>query len=187
MKVWLMNTTTKSGPRTNDAPLDNFSNCHVGILRHLADLGDLPALLAPAARARRIAEEALGFFREAVFEHHSEEEKDLFPAVLASAEPGEERERVLAMTQRLTREHRAVEALWKKLEPGLKQVAKGHESTLDSQEIERLVRQYTEHAAYEEAEFLPLSQQILGRNANHMAALGMSLHMRHLPAFKMHV
>lgn len=182
-----MNTQTQSAQTSRDAPLDNFSNCHVGILKHLTDLGDLPALLAPAARARRIAEEALGFFREAVFEHHSEEERELFPAVLASAEPGEEREHVLAMTQRLTREHRAVEALWKKLEPALKQVAKGHDNSLDGEELDRLVRQYAEHAAFEEAEFLPLSQRILGRNANHMAALGMSLHMRHLPAFKMHV
>lgn len=30
-----------------------------------------------------------------------------------------------------------------------------------------------------ETEFLPLSQTILGRNSNHMAALGLSLHMRH--------
>ena len=27
--------------------------------------------------------------------------------------------------------------------------------------------------------FLPLSQTILGRNSNHLAALGMSMHMRH--------
>lgn len=171
----------------DDSPLDNFSNCHAGILKHLSDLGDLPALLAPAARARRIAGEALGFFRAAVFEHHAEEEAELFPAVLSSATPGEERNHVLQMTQRLTREHRALEALWNKLEPGLKQVAKGHETKLDAAELERLVKLYFEHAVYEEAEFLPQSQKILGRNANHMAALGMSLHMRHLPPFKMYV
>lgn len=184
-----MNDTASaaSASKSAGAPLDDFSNCHSGILKHLAALGELPALLEPAARARRIATEALGFFREAVFEHHSEEEKELFPAVLASAQPGAEREHVLQMTQRLTSEHREVEALWKKLEPGLKQVAKGHDTTLDGPELERLVRQYVAHAAFEEAEFLPLSQRILSRNANHMAALGMSLHMRHLPAFKMHV
>ena len=43
-----------------------------------------------------------------------------------------------------------------------------------------LVASYRGHASYEEAVFLPLSQQILSRNANHMAALGMSLHMRHV-------
>lgn len=169
------------------APLDNFSNCHAGILKHLADLGDLPALLAPAQRARRIAGDALQFFREAVFEHHAEEEMELFPAVLASARTGEEQERVRAIIQRLTAEHRDVEDLWKKLEPGLKQVAKGTETDVDTAGLTHLVSRYSAHAAYEEAEFLPLSQQILGRNANHMAALGMSLHMRHLPPFKSYV
>ena len=40
---------------------------------------------------------------------------------------------------------------------------------------------YQAHAAFEEATFLPLSQTILGRNDHHMAALGLSLHMRHTP------
>lgn len=175
-----MNAYAMTG-RADDAPLNTFTNCHAGIQRHLADLGDLPMLLAPAQRARRIAEEALGFFRAAVFEHHAEEEAELFPAVLKSAAAGAEHERVRAITERLTREHRAVEALWKSLEPGLKQVAKGHDSKLETAELERLIQQYAAHAAFEEAEFLPLAQQILSRNANHMAALDLSLHLRHMP------
>jgi hypothetical protein len=39
---------------------------------------------------------------------------------------------------------------------------------------------YLAHARLEEDVFLPLSQTILGRNSNHMAALGMSMHMRHV-------
>jgi hemerythrin-like domain-containing protein len=162
-----------------NAPISNFSNCHSGILKRLNALDELPALLAPAARARQIAEQSLEFFREAIFEHHLEEERELFPAVIASAQPGEELERVKAMAKRLTEEHRMVEALWKRLEKGLKQVAKGHSTDLDVGEVQRLVTEYTAHAAYEEAEFLPLSEVILGRNSNHMAALGLSLHMRH--------
>lgn len=72
-----------------------------------------------------------------------------------------------------------VEALWKRLEKGLKPVAKGHSTDLDVTEVHRLVEEYTAHARFEEAEFLPLSEIILGRNSNHMAALGLSLHMRH--------
>jgi hemerythrin-like domain-containing protein len=170
-----MNTTVDT-----DAPLNNFSNCHTGIVKRLKALDELPALLEPAARARQIAEESLEFFREAIFEHHLEEERELFPAVIASAQPGEELERVKAMAKRLTDEHRAVETLWKQLEKGLKQVAKGHSTNLDVGEIHRLVTEYQAHAAYEEAEFLPLSEKILGRNSNHMAALGLSLHMRHV-------
>lgn len=162
-----------------DAPISNFTNCHSGIIKRLNALDELPALLEPAARARQIAEQSLEFFREAIFEHHLEEERELFPAVLASAQPGEELEKVKAMTRRLTEEHRMVEALWKRLEKGLKQVAKGQSTDLDISEVQRMVTEYTAHARYEEAEFLPLSEAILSRNSNHMAALGLSLHMRH--------
>lgn len=41
----------------------------------------LPALLAPAAQARQIASDSLRFFREAIFEHRLDEERDLFPTV----------------------------------------------------------------------------------------------------------
>lgn len=168
-------------PVDADAPLNNFSNCHAGIVKRLTALDELPALLEPAARARQIAEESLEFFREAIFEHHLEEERELFPAVMASAQPGAELERVKAMAKRLTDEHRAIEALWKQLEKGLKPVAKGQSTRLDVSELHRLVTEYKAHATFEETEFLPLSEEILGRNSNHMAALGMSLHMRHVP------
>ncbi len=166
-------------PVNTDAPLTNFAHCHEGILKRLNALDELPALLEPAARARQIAEQSLEFFREAIFEHHLEEERELFPAVLASAQPGEELEKVKAMVKRLTEEHRMVEALWKRLEKGLKPVAKGHSTDLDVTEVHRLEEEYTAQARFEEAEFLPLSEIILGRNSNHMAALGLSLHMRH--------
>jgi hemerythrin-like domain-containing protein len=166
-------------PVNTDEPLNNFSDCHAGIVKRLTALDELPALLEPAAKARQIAEESLEFFREAIFEHHLEEARDLFPAVIASAQPGAELERVKAMAKRLTDEHRAIEALWKQLEKGLKPVAKGQSTRLDVSELHRLVTEYKAHAAYEETEFLPLSEEILGRNSNHMAALGLSLHMRH--------
>lgn len=169
------------------APISNFNNCHVGIVKRLKALDELPALLEPAARARQIAEESLEFFREAIFEHHLEEERELFPAVIASAQAGDELTRVKAMAKRLTDEHRAVEALWKQLEKGLKPVAKGHSTNLDVSELHRLVTEYQAHASFEETEFLPLAEQILSRNSNHMAALGMSLHMRHVKSINAYV
>lgn len=165
----------------DNAPIADFSQCHAGIVKKLDMLGELPALLEPAARARDIAEKAVEFFREAIFEHHLDEERELFPAVLASADKGAEYDRVKAMVQRLTDEHRELEGVWKQLESGLKKVAKGQAVEMDTILIQRLVSQYRAHALFEEAEFLPLSQTILGRNSNHMAALGLSLHMRHAP------
>ena len=162
-----------------DEPIADFSQCHVGIFRKLDQLGELPALLEPAARARQVAEKSVEFFREAIFEHHLDEERELFPAVLASAQDDGERARVTEMNKRLTEEHRELERLWKGLESGLKKVVKGQFDDVDVTQITRLVTQYRAHAQFEEKEYLPLAEQILGRNGNHMAALGMSLHLRH--------
>lgn len=160
-------------------PIDEFSNCHVGIIAQLTSLGELPALLEPAARARHIAAETVDFFGKVVYAHHNEEERDLFPAVLASATPGDERDTVQAITDQLVREHREVEADWQAIEPALKAIAKGHDAPLEAGAVQVLVTRYLAHAHFEEKHFLPLSQTILGRNANHLAALGLSLHVRH--------
>ena len=72
-------------PTGADAPIANFSQCHVGIIGHLDALGELPALMAPARRARKLAADMLHFFDAVILEHHAEEERELFPAVLQSA------------------------------------------------------------------------------------------------------
>lgn len=183
-----MGKTTRSTRNTEeDAPLDQFSNCHAGIVSHLQAFGELPALLGPAARARQIAKDMLGFFKDTVYEHHADEEKELFPAVLASAFRGEEQDRMRAMVEQLVAQHRAIESLWRLLEPELGKVARGQASALDTDAVQMLVREYQDHAAFEEREFLPLAQAILGRNSNHMAALGLSLHMRHAPPVMAHI
>ena len=165
-------------PDAHGAPLDDFSHCHAGITTQLTALRGLPVLLAAAARAREVAAATLAFVPDVVFKHHAEEEHELFPAALASAHPGAERQQVQALTSRLTGEHRHIEAMWKMMEPALKAAAQGRDGALDVAAVEALVQQYLAHAAFEEREFLPLCQTILGRNGNHMAALGVSLHMR---------
>lgn len=179
--------TQNTANQQPDEPLMNFSNCHAGILTHLNAFGELPALLAPAAQARKIAEDTLAFFRHAVFEHHSEEERELFPAVLSSATKGEERDHIRVIVDQLTAEHRIVENAWNKLEPELKKVAKGHSSELNAEALQHLVSGYRAHAQFEEAEFLPLAHAILSRNKNHMEALSLSLHMRHVPRMNAHI
>lgn len=160
--------------------ITNFSQCHVGIVEHLRTLGELSALLAPAQRARQIAADTLAFFEQVVCEHHAEEERVLFPAVSGSATAGDERDTVKTIVQRLTAEHRQLEALWAGIKSGLKQVARGHDATVDEAAVAQLVSDYQAHARFEEEVFLPLSQAILARNSNHMEALGLSLHMRHV-------
>lgn len=159
-------------------PLQQFSNCHAGILKQLNSLAQLPGLARAAAGARRCAADTVVFFRDVIYEHHAQEEKELFPAVLASATPGDERRQVEQVVERLTREHREIEAGWEQIERALKHLAKGREAALDERAVGELVSRYQGHATYEEQVFLPLSERILGRDGHHMAALGLSLHMR---------
>ena len=163
-----------------DAPIAGFSHCHVDIVKHLEMLGELPALPALVRRAREIAADMLVFFDTVIVQHHAEEEQELFSAVLRSATKGQEQARVEEAIERLTAQHRQIEAWWSRIKPQLKQIAKGHEADLDPGAIAQLIGGYRAHAAAEEAEFLPLAQTILGRNSNRMAALGLSLHMRHV-------
>lgn len=163
-----------------DAPLTNFVQCHEGIVTKLQAFAGLPALMDAVAQARKIATDTVALFDNVVLEHHLEEERDLFPAVLRSAAPGPERERVQIAVDRLTAEHRMVEAAWRRLEPALRAVAKGKPAELEMTAVQALTSTYVAHAQYEEREFLPLCETILGRDGNHMAALGLSLHMRHV-------
>jgi hypothetical protein len=168
-------------PVDPDAPLASFSHCHAGITAQLEALAGLAALVEAAQRAREVARGTAALFRDAVVAHHADEERELFPAVLRSAAPGEERERVHQMIERLTSEHRALEALWKRLEPAVGAVAHGRLVDVDAGLAQHLVRGYLQHARFEEQHFLPLADAILRRDGHHMAALGLSLHLRHAP------
>jgi hypothetical protein len=83
---------TPTAPESS--PVQGFAQCHVGIASHLLELDRLPALLEPARQARQIAGEMLKFFPGVVFEHHAEQKRELFPAVLSAANTGEERDKV---------------------------------------------------------------------------------------------
>lgn len=174
-------STTSQPPVDLQAPLASFSQCHTGITSQLEALAGLPALVEAAQRARAVAAGTVNLFKDAVFEHHAQEESELFTAVLRSAAAGEERDRIMAMVSRLTSEHRALEALWKTLEPQVESAAHGRASEIDAGLAHQLVHGYLRHARFEEQEFLPLAATILERDGNHMAALGLSLHLRRTP------
>jgi Hemerythrin HHE cation binding domain len=161
-----------------DSPVTDFSQCHAGIVAQLDALDSLPGLLLPAQRARQTASATLSFFDDVILDHHAQEERELFPAVLASAATGEERTEVAAIIRRLTTEHRGIESRWSALKAALRKIAKGQDAEIDETALHELVSVYRAHAAFEEQAFLPLSEVILGRNPNHMAALGVALHMR---------
>ena len=161
--------------------LEAFSRCHDGIVEQLRTFSALPALVAAAERSRQVAAATLALFENGVLAHHGDEESELFPAVLRWAQPGAEQEKVKALTRRLVQEHREIENLWKRSRAAVAEIARGKLAGLEKGATMRLVQAYIAHARFEESEFLPLAEEILGRDSAHMAALGMSLHMRHAP------
>ncbi len=176
-----MNDENGTQDRADD-PIEDFSDCHAGIVQRLRQLAALPALADAARQARRQATDLLEFFQDVVENHHSDEERDLFPAVLRAATPGGEADRVRELVRRLTDEHRALERMWASLRPQLKRIAKGSDAELDAAAVAALVADYQAHAGLEEEAFLPLAMTILRRQSSELAALGMSLHIRHLKA-----
>ena len=175
------------GPSNLEVPLAGFSQCHLGILSQLQAFAELPALQAAAAQSRNVAVSTLALFKNVMYGHHADEESELFPAVLRSATPGAEADQVKALTQRLIAEHREIEALWKKLEPAVKAAAQVRPANLELAAVEELVQAYRAHANFEEQQFLLLAEAILARNSNHMAALGLALHLRHAPQVAGHI
>ncbi len=177
-----MNAAVVQPPPLDATPVEGFSDCHRGLLCGLREFAALPELLAAAERARDVAAATLKLFETGILQHHAEEEDELFDAVLRSAAAGEEREHVRAMVERLTAEHRVVEKLWKTHQPAVRRAAAGQPAQLNAEAVAALIGAYNAHAAFEELEFLPLAARILGRDSNHMAALGLSLHLRHAPS-----
>lgn len=171
--------TDTSSPVHIDAPLAGFSECHHDFVAQLHSALYLPELVTAAAKARVMADDLLKMFRDGITVHHAEEESELFPAVLAAAQPGPELDEVRAMVAQLVREHRDMEARWAQLLPSIEAVAAGQVPVLEAPLIEDLVQHFFAHAHFEEEHFLPIAQKILGRHGEAMAALGRSLHERH--------
>ena len=162
-----------------DAPLQDFSTCHVGFTTVLETSLGLPGMLAAAARSRSCAADMLKMFRDRLLAHHDDEERDLFPAVLRATQPGAETDRAQAMVTQLVREHREIAQLWKQLEPAVQAIANGYLPQLDAALLQELVRRFNDHVRLEEEEFLPFAQVVLARQAGGMSNLGLALHRRH--------
>lgn len=177
----MINEPNSTDAGSNEDPLLDFSNCHVGIIKNFERLRKLAntEIEAPVqAEVKDAAKSLLAFFQDVVLEHHSEEEQELFAEVTDSARHGgDDAAKALTMIDQLTQEHRALEAQWKAIQTDIKLLSKGKPAALDQDAAAKLAADYLAHANFEEQEFLPLSARILGERG--LSSLGLSLHMRH--------
>ncbi len=161
-------------------PVDDFSQCHVGIIENferLRILGNTEISDPVQPEIKESAKKLVTFYKEVVLNHHHEEEQELFNMVLDCAKPGTEMASAKSMVDRLTHEHRNLEKQWKNIEADVKKLAKGKFSRLSKEATVSMAENYLAHANYEEQAFLPLSAEIL-KDAG-LESLGISLHIRH--------
>lgn len=83
------------------------------------------------------------------------------------------------MCERLTADHRQLEAQWRAIKLSLVRVAAGKDTELDEQATAVLIANYKAHAHFEENHLLPLAAEIIGRSDPELARLGHALYIRH--------
>jgi hemerythrin-like domain-containing protein len=166
----------------SDEAIASFSRSHAHIVEAMDRLRVLPMQLAQRGLDEGVRNNAAyvhRFFHDAVLEHHDEEERELFPSLRHSASAGDEAGLVESLIHRLEREHRELEQLWDRIEPGLRRLGRGKLAPIDEAAIEALATRYVAHARFEEAAVLPLAAKML--SAGDRAALALGLAMRRHP------
>lgn len=128
----------------------------LGHLRALVDKIDSEGL---DAEARALARQVLAFFNHDARQHHLDEEKHVFPPLLASQNPELE-----AATRRLIQDHGWLEENWLHIEPSVAAASEGHQ-WFDPAELRHALdvfeALYTDHLLLEESLAYPHAKQRL--------------------------
>ena len=146
-----------------EVPLEMLSACHHRIEHQCTTLRRLvPHVAAHGAdaEARTAATRVLRYFDTAGQQHHTDEEENLFPALIESM-AGSDAVCLRAMTNRLTADHRELDAHWQRVRVALEQVIAGDGAALPSADVEALVGLYEQHIEREERELLPMAARLL--------------------------
>lgn len=133
--------------------------CHQQIQIKLTELADLLALMETSSdsdEVRRQAKDIEQFFSSTSRDHHAEEEKNIFPALLASPNAD-----LVHAVRVLQQDHGWIEQNWVELAPMLRAIAEG-EDWADLAEIkhytEVFINLLNEHIVREETEVYPAAK-----------------------------
>jgi hemerythrin-like domain-containing protein len=130
-------------------------------LRHLETLVDGIETQGASAENRALARSIVRFFDSTARAHHDEEERVVFPPLLAGDDAD-----LAQHVRRLQQDHGWLEEDWQLLRPQLAAIAEGqawHEPELLRQGCEVFGALYLEHIALEESLVYPASRQRLAK------------------------
>jgi hemerythrin-like domain-containing protein len=144
---------------TEPTPFEALDECHRQIMAHLADLTDLARQIEAKgvdAAAQQQAGAIEVFFSSTSRDHHAQEEKSVFPPLLAMGDPA-----LTAAVHTLQQDHGWIEENWIELAPQLSAIASGN-NWPDPAEflhgVQVFVGLCTDHIALEETVVYPESR-----------------------------
>jgi len=140
-----------------DEPLAMLRAFHRELLEHCDILEGLVRRLDEQGcddEARAAARKIISCFSNRGRLHHRDEEEDLFPLLIRQSL------KLADLVNSLKQEHKEIDALWGRLEPGLKQLDR-----VDGDDFARLAAEFCrlnrQHVRREEGDFLPLAENSL--------------------------
>ena len=139
--------------------------CHQQMQMHLAELAALVRQMETSgvdAKVQRQAGAIEAFFSSAARQHHAEEEKNVFPALLISGNA-----ELMAVVHALHQDHGWIEENWLELGPQLRAIAMGN-NWFDSDEFKHAAEVFLmlcqEHIALEESLVYPEAKARLAQS-----------------------
>ena len=146
-----------------DEPLEILEACHGRIEAQLQTLERLLDYLPQQGadeQARQAARNILRYFDLAGPNHHEDEERNLFPTLIARAGT-EETHAVQSLVQDLLSDHVRMAAALDVVRGQLTPIADGIGTALDEPAVRRLAELYRQHIDKENHDLLPLSRRLL--------------------------
>ena len=169
-----MNSHFRSMAADFDHPLEMLAACHDRIEDRcdlLLRLIDHAAKHGCDAQAMQAAANVIRYFDTAGEHHHEDEERDLFPRLIAA-----DATRSMALVEALVEEHGAMRKAWRGLHAALEMIARGEPAMLEAARVRSFSELYRAHIAREEAELLPLARALL--SVDELEAIGRSMARR---------
>ena len=164
---------------TSEGPLEMLSHLHARTLQQCESLRQLALGLAEHGcdeQASRTAETLLRYFDLCAPQYCSDEEEDLFPALLESM-AGSDAVCLRDLTSEMARQHRALEAMWQRLRKPLAALAGGQSAALEGAEVQAFAALHRSQIEREETELLPMAARLLTDDA--LEQLRGSMRKRH--------
>lgn len=166
-----------------DDPLGLLRACHMRIRQRCTLLDRIIEHIGKEGadeQVRQACRQVLTYFSTSGKQHHQDEERDLFPALLQACE-ADKREELRIVVDSLEADHAVMAQAWDALEPALQVLERGAAQTLDAKLVERFQKLYLPHIDREEIVAFDVAAQCLG--ATELERIGRNMAKRRNAAY----